>query len=142
MPACYRNYNSHRVCYVTHVCVSSNLRISSAPRRFFVTGELCTYLHTYINCYRADSDQHQINYKNVISVIMEPLSFVAHLAVLPLLFLQFLSTYAWICLVGDKYCGDDVASNQLQIDRSGILIGFFISAAVIGITSRMTSATK
>jgi len=92
--------------------------------------------------FRKDDDQHEINYKNVISVIMEPFSFIAHLAVLPLLFMQFLSTYAWICLIGDKYCREDVASNQLQIDRSGIIVGFFISAAIIGITSRMTSATK
>ena len=81
-------------------------------------------------------------YKIVVTLIFEPFSFLSHLALLPLLFLQFLSTYAWICLIGDRYCQEDVSENQLQIDRSGILLGFFIAAAVIGFTSQMTSATK
>ena len=91
--------------------------------------------------YFRDQDEKS-TYKKVVSVILEPFSFLAHLALLPLLFLQFLSTYAWICLVGDKYCREGVSLNQLQIDRSGILLGFFIAAAIIGFTSKMTSATK
>ena len=94
----------------------------------------------YILYFRDDHDDD--TYLTVASLILEPFSFLAHLAVLPLLFLQFLSTYAWICLVGDKYCREEVSSNQLQIDRSGILLGFFIAAAVIGFTTKMTSATK
>ena len=95
-----------------------------------------------IGLYFRNDDEDKDIYKTVVALILEPFSFVAHLALLPLLFLQFLSTYAWICLVGDKYCQEDVSSNQLQIDRSGILLGFFIAAAVIGFTSKMTMATK
>ena len=95
----------------------------------------------YSVCFRVDGN-HKDLYKTVVSLVLEPVSFLAHLALLPLLFLQFLSTYAWICLVGDKYCQEDVSANQLQIDRSGILLGFFIAAALIGFTSKMTSATR
>ena len=72
-----------------------------------------------------------------IRVVMEPLSFVALVAIVPLAFLELFSNYAWICFTGDVYCGTDVPENRLQNDRNFILIGFFTCAAILGLYNKM-----
>jgi len=75
--------------------------------------------------------------RSIIRVIMEPLAFLAHLGVLPLLFLQFLSTYASVCVFGDKYCREVDGPDQLRIDRTRVLFGFLFCAVVTGFTASM-----
>ena len=87
-----------------------------------------------------DSDyQHDedVTFCECAQGLLELLSLPAHLAVLPLLFLQFLSTYAWVCMFGDKYCSDGDAPDQLQLDRTGVLCGFLFCAIVITFTTNM-----
>ena len=94
------------------------------------------------NCNRLFEEGDTKLFKLIATMLLEPFSFLAHLGILPLLFLQFLSTYAWVCVFGDKYCREGEAPNQLQIDRTGVLFGFFICAGIIGFAARVTSANK
>ena len=77
-----------------------------------------------------------------MSVVLEVFSFAAHLGVLPLLFVQLLNTYAWVCTFGNKYCQDGAAPNQLQIDRTGVFFGFLFCATVIGFAASMIRRYK
>ena len=72
-----------------------------------------------------------------IRVVMEPLAFLALIAIIPLAFLTLFSNYAWICFTGDGYCETDVSEGRLQNDRNFILIGFFICAAILGLYNKM-----
>ena len=108
---------------------------------------LCNVLHNsligkHMYNYRLFEEGDTKLFKIIVTTILEPFSFLAHLGVLPLLFLQFLSTYAWVCVFGDKYCREGEPPNQLQIDRTGVLFGFFICAGVIGFAARVTNANK
>ena len=56
--------------------------------------------------------------------------FFAQLALIPVLILQMLNTYAWICLTEDHYCEDDESRYQLGLAQTYLTFTFYIALLI------------
>ena len=56
--------------------------------------------------------------------------FFAQLALIPVLILQMLNTYAWICLTEDHYCEDDESRYLLGLAQTYLTFTFYIALLI------------
>ena len=56
--------------------------------------------------------------------------FFAQLTLIPVLILQMLNTYAWICLTEDHYCEDDESRYQLGLAQTYLTFTFYIALLI------------
>ena len=63
--------------------------------------------------------------------------FMAQVSLIPLLILQALDAYAWICVMKHFYCSNLRSEYQLGLDRTAISLGFYWSILVSILTSTM-----
>ena len=77
-----------------------------------------------------------------LRMFWEPVSFLATMGIMPLLFLQFFNAYAYVCFTGHKYCNTEVSNDKYEKDRHGILIGFYVCAAVIALSNKMVKTPR
>ena len=62
---------------------------------------------------------------------------LAQLAVVPMLILQMLSTYAWICITEDYHCQNAVTRYQLGLYQAYITFGFYFALLIAILTTTM-----
>ena len=63
--------------------------------------------------------------------------FLAQLVVIPMLILQMLSTYAWICITEDYHCQSAVTHYQLGLYQAYITFGFYIALLIAILATTM-----
>ena len=63
--------------------------------------------------------------------------FLAQLVVVPMLILQMLSTYAWICITEDYHCQSPVTQYQLGLYQAYITFGFYIALLIAILATTM-----
>lgn len=74
----------------------------------------------------------------VIRLILEPFATLVSIVIMPFMYIQFFSTYAWICVTGGKYCDYDAVESQLQYDKDIILLTFFLCISFLKVYHEMT----
>jgi len=102
-------------------------------------------LIVYLSCFSTKQSTQEKNLRQdmtIIRIILEPLAFLATAAIMPLAFLAFFGTYAWICFTGEKYCGDTTADNEIQKDRNLIIFGFMVCASILLFSSKMMKSPE
>ena len=72
----------------------------------------------------------------VFHVILQVFRFCAQLATVPLLMIQMLDTYAFLCLTKDNYCTRRAQYN-LHLDQTAITFGFYCSLLLSYLTTIM-----
>ena len=62
---------------------------------------------------------------------------LAQLAVVPMLILQMLSTYAWICITEDYHCQNAVTCYQLGLYQACVTFGFYFALLIASLATTM-----
>ena len=62
---------------------------------------------------------------------------LAQVIAVPILILQMLNTYAWICVTGDYHCQNAVTRYQLGLFQAYITFGFYIALLIAILNTTM-----
>ena len=90
---------------------------------------------TALPCYQTD---HSCTSKvqTVFHIILSFIRFIAQLAVVPLLMIQILDTYAYLCFTANSYCNMR-SQYKLHLDQTAITFGFYCSLMISLLSTTM-----
>ena len=70
-------------------------------------------------------------FKNCKECFFIVLRFLATIALVPLVYMQTLDVYEWICIRGEEFCGTPEKQTNLSIYKTAITLTFVLSAFII-----------